>query len=79
MLCYVVTLLHNLLELAILELAILEWTILDLAIPELVNQPKSARKKRVTDFGYPRGPEHVESENIKIGPRSSVYQLFFKT
>jgi hypothetical protein len=32
--CYVVTLLHNLLELAILELTILELTILELAIPE---------------------------------------------
>jgi hypothetical protein len=77
MLCYVVTLLHNLLELAILELAILEWTILDLAIPELVN-PKVRAKKELLILDTPGpGPEHVESENIKIGPRSSVYQFFF--
>jgi hypothetical protein len=39
---------------------------------------KVLAKKTVTDFRYPRGPEHVDSENIKlkIGRRSSVYQLF---
>jgi hypothetical protein len=36
--CYVVTLLHNLLEWAILKLAILELTILELAILELANR-----------------------------------------
>jgi hypothetical protein len=45
---------------------------------ELIN-PKVRAQKKVTDFGYP-GPEHVDSENIKlkIGSRSLLYQLFSK-
>jgi hypothetical protein len=51
--------------------------------PIFANWPHHAEglyKKTVTDFGYPRLPEHVESENIKfrIGHRSSAYQLFLK-
>jgi hypothetical protein len=41
--------------------------------------PKVVYKKTVTDFIYPRA-WHVDSENIKlkIGYRSSAYQLFSK-
>jgi hypothetical protein len=46
---------------------------------ELLTQ-KSVDQKNVTDFRYPRGPEHVDSENINLKIRygSYLYQLFSK-